>query len=145
MMATHPSCPTPTINTTRNTCPSSKQQFLLSSTSGKSPFFVCTSLFIPLSPTFPLFHSPSVCPPILFSFLLIFSLSLCDKWVLIKADRAMKLKRPMASYSFSLSVALTYLKQILNSVACLRPTSPGLLTVITSIITVWHCIVVVKK
>lgn len=41
----------------------------------------------------------------------------------------------MASYSSSLSVALTYLKQGLNSVACLRLTSPGLLTVIRVIIT----------
>ena len=41
----------------------------------------------------------------------------------------------MASYSSSLSVALTYLKQGLNSVARLCLTSPGLLSVIRIIIT----------
>lgn len=41
----------------------------------------------------------------------------------------------MASYSSSLSVALTYLKQGLNSVARLCLTSPGLLSVIGLIIT----------
>lgn len=44
----------------------------------------------------------------------------------------------MASYSSSLSVALTYLKEGLNSVACVCLTSPGLLCVIRIIITPLH-------
>lgn len=44
----------------------------------------------------------------------------------------------MASYSSSLSVALTYLKEGPNSVACVCLTSPGLLCVIRIIITPLH-------
>lgn len=53
--------------------------------------FVSTFRFYPpLSP--PIFCTLLSPTTTFFSLLLIFSLSLCDKWVLIKTDRAMKLK-----------------------------------------------------
>ena len=98
--------PAPTaVNTTHNTCPSSKQQFLLSSSSGKvtllclyiSFLSACISL-PPLSLSISPHPPPPPHPPHYFfltpsPFLpLSLSLSLWDKWVLIKGDRAMKLK-----------------------------------------------------
>lgn len=95
--------------------------------------------------TAPPFFAYSLSHPLLSSLSSSFCLSLCDKWVLIKADRAMKLKECIPGYSSGFSLALTYLKQGLNSVARMCLTSPGCHNVIKIIIIPWHCIVVIKR
>lgn len=134
MVATPP--PTfPTLNITHNTCSSSKQQFQES---------LCLQIPFSLSILPPSF-AYSLSHPLLSFLASSFCLSLCDKWVLIKADRAMKLKECIPSYSSGFSLALTYLKQGLNSVAHMCLTSPGCHNVIKIIIISWHCIVVIKR
>lgn len=133
---THPSSPpSPTLNITHNTCPSSKQQFQES---------LCLQIPFSLSILPPSF-AYSLSHPLLSFLSSSFCLSLCDKWVLIKADRAMKLKECICGYSSGLSLALTYLKRGFNSVACMCLTSPGCPNVIKIIITACHCIVVIKR
>lgn len=136
MVATHPpSPPSPTLNITHNTCPSSKQQFQES---------LC--LPIPSSLSIPPSFAYSLSPSAFFSLLFILSLSL---WQMSfnKSWQSDEIKGvyPIAGYSSGLSLALTYLKQGLNSVARMCLTSPGCHNVIKIIITAWHCIVVIKR
>lgn len=85
--------------------------------------------FFPLHPCTP--------PPLLLSFpfssplpLSLWQMGFNKSW---QSDE-IKGEHPMASYSSSLSVALTYLKQGLNSVACTCFTSPGFTALSTSLL-----------
>lgn len=102
--------------------------------------------FFPLSIGEPPLPAPPAVPPLLLSHPFFASLpSPLPLWQMAfnkswQSDE-IKEEHPMVGYSSSLSVALTYLKQGLNSVACTCLTSPGFYSVINIIITAWHCIV----
>lgn len=132
-----------------------QDQFCL--TDALTPFCVVLSIFffisLPVHPIFsplhrwaPLLAASLAAPPLLLSHpffaspptpLPLWQMGFNKSW---QSDE-IKGEHPMVGYSSSPSVALTYLKQGLNSVVCSCLSSPGFYSVINIIITAWHCIV----